>query len=482
MNKKVIVYVLGTVLKIEGALMVAPFIIGLIYHEKSGLLFALCALICAACGVCLVKIGSNDFSAFYLKDGCIATALSWLLMSLFGCIPFILTGEIPSFIDAFFETVSGFTTTGASILSDVEALSHASLFWRSLTHWIGGMGVLVFLLAIIPLSGGSNMNLMKSESPGPSVGKLAPKVRTTATILYVIYFILSGVQFLLLIFFEMPLFDAACITFGTAGTGGFGVRNSSVADYNVICQWIITVFMVLFGINFSFYFYIYKKDIKRALSMNEVRTYIAIIISAIVVVFLTIGNFSTGIMDRLLKSSFQVASIISSTGFSTDDFNLWPSLAKTVLILLMIIGACAGSTGGGVKVSRVLLMGRDFLREISSYAHPKSVKKIKVDGQAVEGGMLRTVNVYLATFAVILAASVIVISIEGYDFETNFTSALSCLNNIGPGMSLTGAASNYGFLSPLSKGVLIFDMLAGRLELFPVLMLFHPAIWSMKHR
>lgn len=477
MNSSMIRYILGHIIKLEGLFLLLPCLIAIIYQEKQGVIYMGVAAICILFGMAL-SAKKPENTVFYLKEGCIATSLSWIMLSFFGGLPFLMTGEIPSFTDAMFETVSGFTTTGASILSDVEALCHCSLFWRSFTHWIGGMGVLVFLLAVIPMAGGSHINLMRAESPGPSVGKLVPKVRYTARILYLIYFGLTSLQFILLLLGRMPWFDALCISIGTAGTGGFGVLNSSVADYSVYVQWIVTIFMVLFGINFNAYYLILLRQFKKFFKMEEVRTFLLIILTAIIVITIDIAHMYNGLLDAITKASFQVASIVSSTGFATADFNLWPITSKIILVLLMFIGACAGSTGGGMKVSRFVLQIKAIRNELHSYIHPKSVRQITMDEKDVEPSVLRSVNVYMFTFFVIFVISTILISFEGKDFTTSFTAVTTTMNNIGPGLELVGPTQNFGHFSIFSKWVFIFDMLAGRLELFPLLILFHPTIWG----
>ena len=407
-----------------------------------------------------------------------ATELSWIFLSFFGALPFWISGEIPSLIDALFETVSGFTTTGSSILSDVEALSHCALFWRSFTHWIGGMGVLVFLLAVIPLSGGSHINLMRAESPGPSVGKLVPKIKYTAQILYVIYLGMTVVEIILLLISRMPVFDAITLSFGTAGTGGFGIKGDSIASYTALQQWIITIFMILFGVNFNAYYLILFRKFKKALQMEEVKAYFGIIFvsTAIITGSLVMGNMQFA--DALRHAAFQVGSIITTTGYATINFDAWSQTCRTILVLLMFVGACAGSTGGGMKVSRFIVMVKTMTKELNSYIHPKSVKKIKMDGKPIEHEVVRSINVYLITFMIIFVVSVFAISFEGHDLVTNFTAVAATINNIGPGLSMVGPDCNFGFFSDFSKLVIIFDMLAGRLELFPLLILFHPAIWK----
>lgn len=477
MNSSIIRYILGGVLKIEGILMFLPCMVAVIYAEREGFCYLFVAVSCIVLGS-LMTFRKPQNQVFYLKEGCVATALSWILMSFMGCLPFCISREIPSFTDALFETISGFTTTGASILSDVESLSHCAIFWRSFTHWIGGMGVLVFLLAVIPLSGGSNINLMRAESPGPSVGKLVPKVRYTARILYIIYLGMTLLEFFFLVAGKMPVFDAINTSFGTAGTGGFGIKNDSMAGYSPYIQWVVTIFMILFGINFNAYYLMLFRKFKKAFGMEEVRYYFIIILVSVGVIFFSILDTSAGIFDALTKASFQVSSIITSTGFSTVDFNLWSETCRTILVILMFIGACAGSTGGGIKVSRVIMWGKTVIKELNSYIHPKSIQKIYFEGKPVEHDVIRSINVYFITFIVIFTTSVFALSFEGRDLITNFTAVIATLNNIGPGLELVGPTNNFGLFSPFSKYVLMFDMLAGRLELFPLLILFHPAIWK----
>ena len=477
MNVSMIRYILGSVLKIESLLILLPSMIGAIYQEKEGFAYLIISIICGILGLLMTIRKPND-NVFYLKEGCVATALAWMTLSLFGSFPFLLTGEIPHFTDAIFETVSGFTTTGASILSDVEALSHCSLFWRSFTHWIGGMGVLVFILAIIPMSGGSHINLMRAESPGPSVGKLVPHLRDTARILYLIYFGMTLLEVLFLLIGKMPFFEALCTSIGTAGTGGFGIKNDSMTSYSPYIQWVVTIFMILFGINFNaFFFFVYRK-FKKALFMEEVRYYIFIILGATAIIFLSILNTTESAFKALTDSSFQVATIITTTGFSTVDFDLWPTTAKGVLVLLMFIGACAGSTGGGIKVSRIIIMIKTVFKELNSYIHPKSIKKIYFEGKPVEHEVVRSINVYFITFTILFFTSIFIVTFEVRDLLTSFTAVAATINNIGPGLGEVGPTCNVGFFTPLSKCVMIFDMLAGRLELFPLLILFHPVIWK----
>ena len=476
MNGAMIIYILGQVLRIEGALMLPSFFVGLIYDEKQGWAYLAMAAVCVVLGT-LITIKRPKNTTIYLKEGCVSTALCWIVLSAFGAVPFVLTGEIPSFTDAMFETVSGFTTTGSSILTDVEAMSYSSLFWRSFTHWIGGMGVLVFLLAVLPMAGGSQFNLMKAESPGPSVGKLVPKVGGTARILYVIYFGMTILEIVLLLLGGMPVFEAITHSFGTAGTGGFGVKADSIASYSPYLQWVITIFMILFGVNFNAYYFLFFGQLRKAFRMEEVRWYFIIILASTGIIFATLlGTYAP--FEALTHAAFQVGTIITTTGFATADFDQWSSLAKTVLVLLMFVGACAGSTGGGIKVSRILVFFKSSFREIGSYIHPRSVNRIKVEGRPVDHESIRSINVYLTAYMLIFCLSILLISIEGQDVITTFTSVAATINNIGPGLAVVGPTGNFSSFSIFSKWVLIFDMLAGRLELFPMLILFHPTIWK----
>ena len=476
MNGAMIVYILGQVLRIEGLLMLPSFFVGLIYGEKQGWAYLLMGAVCLIVGT-LMALKKPKNTMIYLKEGCVSTALCWIVLSVFGAVPFVLTGEIPRYIDAMFETVSGFTTTGSSILTDVEAMSHPSLFWRSFTHWIGGMGVLVFLLAVLPMAGGSQFQLMKAESPGPSVGKLVPKVGATARLLYILYFGLTILTIVLLLLGGMDPFDAVTIGFGTAGTGGFGVKADSCASYSPYCIWVITIFMLLFGVNFNFYYFLFFHRIRDVFKMEEVRWYFIIVAAATGVCFVTLLDEFGG-FEALTHAAFQVSTIITTTGYATTDFNFWHSAAKTVLVLLMFCGACAGSTGGGIKVSRIIVFVKSAVKEVGSYIHPRSVKRVKVEGKPVEHEAIRSINVYLTTYVVIFALSVFAISLEGKDLITTFTSVAATINNIGPGLELVGPSASFAHMTDLSKWVLIFDMLAGRLELFPMLILFHPTIWK----
>ena len=473
MNIKMLVYILGKVLLIEGALMLLPVVCGAIYAEKQFFVYLVLAAVYMLAGF-LISMKKPKNMTVFIKDGCVATALSWLVLSICGCLPFMITKEIPSFTDAMFETASGFTTTGASILTNIEAMSHTSLLWRSLTHWIGGMGVLVFLLAVVPMTGGSNMNLMRAESPGPTVGKIVPKVRSTAKMLYYIYLAMTLIEIILLFVCGMPLFDSICSAFGTAGTGGFGIRNDSFTSYAPHLQWIVAIFMLMFGANFNFYYYLVTKQGIKALKMSETKVYLAVAAVATALVCFSIYGQYGNIEESLRHSLFQVATCMTTTGFATTDFDLWPALAKFVLVALMFIGACASSTGGGIKISRFQIMFKTIKREIESYIHPKTVKKIHLDGKTVDNDVERSVALYFFIYLVIFVASMLVVAFEGHDLVTVFTSVAATLNNIGPGLSLVGPTQNYSFFSDVSKWVLIFDMLAGRLELIPILVFLNP--------
>ncbi len=481
MNYRIISYILGWVLVIEAAFLLMPFIVGTYYGESAAIAFLIGAAIAAAIGTPFIIKKPKD-TVFFVKEGFVAVALSWVALSTFGAIPFVISGEIPEFINALFETVSGFTTTGSSILSDVEALSHASLFWRSFTHWIGGMGVLVFLLAILPMAGGSQMHLMRAESPGPSVSKLVPKTQYTALILYGIYILLTIIQFVLLIIGGMPIFDAMTVTFGTAGTGGFSIKNDSIASYSPYCQWIIGVFMVLFGVNFNVYFLILLKRFKQAISGEEFRTYLGIVIGSTALIAYNIYKNAIIVSGTIRHTFFQVASIITTTGYASIDYELWPTFSHIILVLLMFIGASAGSTGGGIKVSRIILLAKRARQEIRHYFHPSRVTKIHLDGKVVENEVIKTTSAYLITYVFLFAISVLLISLNAPDTTTAFTAVAATINNIGPGLANVGPTDNFGFFNVFSKLVLIFDMLVGRLELFPMLILFNPHVWSFKRR
>ena len=477
MNYAMIRYIIGWILNFEAAFMSPSFVVGLIYREKSAWAIFATMLLCLVIGVPMVLLKRPKQAVFYAKDGFVSVGLSWVALSVMGALPFVISGSIPHPVDALFETVSGFTTTGSSILSDVESLPKCMLFWRSFTHWVGGMGVLVFMLTILPMSGGYHMNLMRAESPGPSVERFVPTVKSTAKILYGIYICLSLLELLLLLVGKMPMFDALTLTFGTAGTGGFGIKNDSIGSYTTYQQTVITIFMILFGVNFNVYFLFLLKKIRQGLKNEELRAYLGIILGAILLITVNIaGKFGNPFL-AFHHAAFQVGSIITTTGYSTVDFNTWPTFSKTVLVLLMFIGASAGSTGGGIKVSRIVILAKSVKKELKQYLHPHSISKIKMDGKPVEHEVVRSINVFLIAYLLIYAVSILIVSLDNFDFTTTFTSVAATINNIGPGLDLVGPAANFGILSVPSKLVLIFDMLAGRLEIFPLLLLFVPDTW-----
>ena len=477
MNYSLILFILGSLLKVEGCFLLLPVLVDLFYKENVISSYLLVA------GVCLILGGlashkRPERGKLYPRDGLIIVALGWIVLSVFGALPFVMTGDIPDYVDALFETISGFTTTGASILSDVEALTHASLFWRSFTHWVGGMGVFVFVMAVLPMLGGSTMNLMKAESPGPSVDKLVPHVKDTASILYGLYLGMTVLEVIFLMLGGMTMFEALTTSFGTVGTGGFGVYNSSMGGFSPYLQNVVTVFMILSGINYAFYFCLISGKLLTAIRMEEVRTYLLVILVAIVAICIDSRHVFQGFFDMLGHVSFQVASIITTTGFSTTDFDLWPQFSKTILVILMFVGACAGSTGGGIKISRLMILFKSMRKELSLIVHPREIKKIRIDDRSLTHEVVRSTNVFMVIYFAILFISVLLIGVDEKDFTTNFTAVVATLNNIGPGLELVGPTQNFGFFSHFSKFVLMFDMLAGRLELFPMLILFMPSSWK----
>ena len=479
MNFAMIFRILGWMMMFEAAFMAPSGVAALIYRERAGLWLAVSMVICLAVGGLMVFASRPKVRRIYAREGSVICALVWFLYSIFGALPFRLSGSIPDMFDAVFETASGFTTTGASILTDVEALPHCLLFWRSFTHWVGGMGILVFVMAVIPLAaGGSTMFLMKAESPGPSVKKMVPKAGQTASILYKMYFVLTAIELVLLIVLRMPLFDALCLTFGTAGTGGFAVLNSGLATYTIAQQVVITIFMILFGTNFSAYYLVATGHIKEIPKISEVVTYYGIIAAAIAMITVNINGMYSNVGIALKDAAFQVGSIITTTGYSTTDFNLWPAFSKWILVLLMFCGACAGSTGGGIKVSRIQVGVKTVVKELDNAIHPNNVRKIKYDGKVLEHSVLRGINVFIMAYFLTMALSILLITFDNFDLETNFTAVVATLNNIGPGLAKVGPTANYSGYSTFSTCVLIFDMIAGRLEILPVLVLFSVHTWK----
>ena len=478
MNYAIVKSIIGRVLHFEAAFMMLPCVTAVIYKEESGWSFFFTALVCVLLGSLLTRKAPKN-SVFYVKEGFVSVALSWIVLSIMGSIPFLVGGVITNPIDALFETVSGFTTTGASILTDVEILPKCMLMWRSFTHWIGGMGVLVFLLSFMHAHGsGSHMNLMKAESPGPSVSKLKPTVQSTAKVLYMIYIFLTFLEIILLLLGGMPLFDTLTTSFGTAGTGVFVIKNDSLGGYSPYIQVVVTVFMILFGINFSAFFLILCKKFTQAFRMEEVRCYLGIILATTVFITFNIRNLYGSFGEALRHAAFQVGSIITTTGYATTDFNTWPEVSRTILVLLMFVGACAGSTGGGIKVSRFVILIKTIKKELHTLLHPRSVRKLKMDGHTLEHEVVRATNVFLIAYVLVFAFSVFLIGFDNFDMITNFTAVASTLNNIGPGLELVGPTQNFSIFSNGAKLVLTFDMLAGRLELFPMLLLFVRDTWK----
>ncbi len=477
MNFRMVRYVLGLILILGAVLMTPSLLVSIIYKEISGVAILAAMLLCAAAGL-ILRAHPPENRSMQAREGFVIVALSWIVLSAFGALPFFFSGAIPSYIDAYFETVSGFTTTGASILTEIEAMPRGLLFWRSFTHWIGGMGVLVFVMAILPIGGGTNIYMMQAESTGPSVGKLVPKVRTTAMILYRLYLTLSAAMLIFLLLGGMPLYDSLITVFGTAGTGGFHITGASMADYSVYLQGVTTIFMVLFGINFTFYYLISQRKFRDAFHMSEVRTYLIIILVSVLLIAVNIYSLYGNVFETLHHSAFQVATIITTTGFATTDFDLWPMFSRTILVLLMFVGACAGSTGGGMKVQRIMIIGKSVKRDLNVIAHPRHVETIRIDGRTVDDSVTRQVLIYLAAYFMIFVGSLLIISLDDFNFTTNFTAVAATLNNIGPGLSLVGPTGSYAGFSALSKLVLCFDMLAGRLEVFPMLVLFSKDTWA----
>lgn len=479
MNFKMVFHTIGNILKIEALLLILPLIVSLIYKEGTYLSFLITIGSLFLVGF-LLSIKKPKNTVIYAREGFVIVGASWIIMSLFGALPFVLSGEIPNFIDALFETVSGFTTTGATILKEVEPLTKGILFWRSFTHWIGGMGVLVFVLAILPNTNGDSIHLLRAESPGPQVGKIVSKVRFTARILYCIYVAMTLIQIIFLVCGEMDLYEAIVHSFSTAGTGGFGIKNDSIASYSVYSQIIITVFMVLFGINFNIFYLLLLGNIKSVLKNEELRWYLGIIVAATIIITINIVSLVGNVGTAILQSVFQVSSIITTTGFFTADFEMWPTLSQTILVLLIFIGASAGSTGGGLKVSRIIIMIKSIKREVKTLLHPKSVSSVKFEGKPLDESVVKGTNVYFLTYIVIFVVALLVISLDNLSFATNFTTIATCINNVGPGLDLIGPTDNFSCFSGFSKLVLSMTMLIGRLEIFPILMLFNYKTYANK--
>ncbi len=482
MNYKMMARVNALILIIEAAFMLPALLISLYDGTLvTAAAFGKSMLMIAAVALLLYLFSRNAKHGFYAREGLVCVGFCWITLSLAGCVPFYLSGEIPHYIDALFEIVSGFTTTGSSIATDVEAFSRGVLYWRSFSHWLGGMGVLVFLLAIIPLSGrneGFTMHLLRAESPGPSVGKLVPRMKKTAMIMYVMYVLLTVVNVIFLLIGKMPLFDAICTAFGTAGTGGFGIKADSMASYSPYLQNVCTVFMLLFGVNFSCYFLLILRRFKGVFQDEELRLYLGLFAGSTALIAWNIHNMYPTIGESIRHAAFQVASIMTTTGFASTNFELWPSFSKGIILCLMVIGACAGSTGGGFKCIRVLLILKILRRNVRQLLHPQKVQAIRVNNHVLNEKLLTNTNAYLAAYVIILVLSFLIVSLDNFTVTTNFSAVLSCFNNIGPGLDTVGPMGNFAGFSDLSKLVLIFDMLAGRLEIFPILVLFSRSTWT----
>lgn len=480
MNIRMIGFVLGRILLVEAGLLTLPLAVALLYREPAmPWLITMAALV--VCGA-LLSFRKPERTALYAKDGFAAVALVWLLMSAFGALPFVLSGDILHYVDAFFETVSGFTTTGASILPAVEPLSRGSLFWRSFTHWVGGMGVLVFVMAILPMSDGHTMHILRAEMPGPTAGKLVSRMSDTAKILYGIYFVMTAVMILLLVLGGMDLFDACIHAFGTAGTGGFSSRNASVGAYNSAYIDIVTgIGMLAFGVNFNLYFFLLVRRFREVLRSEELWVYLGIVAASTAAIAANILSLYDSVGTALRHTFFQVSSVITTTGYATVDFGQWPVFSKTVLVLLMFVGGCAGSTAGGLKVTRIVTLAKAAVMDMRKMLHPNAVINVRMEGRALPEKQVRGVQAYLSIYILILCGSWLLLSLAGFDELTTFTAVVTCINNVGPGLNMVGPTGNFSFFAPWAKLLLSFDMLAGRLELFPMLLLFTPSIWRGSH-
>ena len=484
MNYKVMGRFISKILAVEAVFMTPAMLISVFDKEyKAFISFVLSILIIMAVSALLFVLGRKAKQRFFVKEGLACVGLSWIAISLLGCLPFYISGEIPHFIDALFEMVSGFTTTGFSIFPEVETMSRGMLYWRSFSHWLGGMGVLVFLLAVTPANGRSNrftLHLLRAESPGPNVEKLAPRMRDTAMILYMLYMALTVINVIFLLLGGMSLFDSVCTAFGTAGTGGFGIKNDSMAGYSPYIQNVCTIFMLLFGVNFSCYYLLLLRRFKTVLKDGELRLYLGLVVASITAITINIYHMFGSIGEALHHAAFTVASIITTTGFATVDFDKWPEFSKSIIVVLMMIGACAGSTGGGFKCGRLLLLLKSIRRGIRKTLNPNKVEVIRNNGNAVNEKVISGINIYVATYFIIIFGSFLLIAVDGFSIITNFTAVLSCFNNIGPGLDQVGPTCNFGLFSDFSKIILIIDMLAGRLEIYPILILFSRDVWSFK--
>lgn len=482
MNYRMILYVLGRIGLVEAVLLAAPLVVSLLYGEQVLAAWLVPMLLLLAVGA-LLGLRTPKDTTIFAREGLVVVAMAWVLLSLFGAIPFVMTGDIPSFVDAFFETVSGFTTTGSSILTDVEALHRSTAFWRSFTHWVGGMGVLVFAMAVLPMSDGRAMHLMRAEVPGPTVDKISSKLRDTAKILYKIYFVMTVIEIVLLLLGGMPLYDALINAFGSAGTGGFSHLANSVGQYdNLYYEIVIGVSMLLFGVNFNIYYLLLLRHFREALLSEELRTYFGIVAAAVLVIAVNITQTCGSFAKALRYAFFQVASVITTTGYATADFNVWPAFSRTVLVLLMFFGACAGSTGGGFKISRVIILVKSSMRDIQRMLHPHAVTTVRFEGKPLDDKTVHGTSIYLTIYIMTFIVSVLLVSLDHFDLVTTFTAVAACFNNIGPGLAMVGPTGSFAYFSDPVKLLLSFDMLAGRLELYPMLVLFAPTMWLKRRR
>lgn len=480
MNRKLVFNVTGKLLVSLSGILLLPALTSAIYQEKSLWAFLITAFISLTLGIILRLVTKGYSNVLYAKEGFLIVALAWLSTSLIGCLPFIISGEVPNFFDAFFETCSGFSTTGASVIEDVEALSHGILLWRSFSHWIGGMGVLVFMIAFISSISDRSIHILRAEMPGPIIGKLTPRSKDTSKVLYIIYFVMTVVQLILLAVGDMSFFDSLLHTFGTAGTGGFGIKNDGLTSYSSYSHWVITIFMFLFGINFNLYYLMLIKRFKTAIKSSELGVYFGMVLVASIIITVNISGLYSNLSTAIKDAFFQVVSIITTTGYSTADFDLWPTLSRGIIFILLFTGACAGSTAGGLKLSRVILLFKMIGKEIKKMIHPRSVSAVKFEGKEVDEHTQSSVTTYFAVYIISIAVIFFILSFEPFTLETNLSAAISCFNNVGPGFAGVGPMMNYSAYSNFSKFVLSLAMLLGRLEIFPLLIAMIPSTWRKR--
>lgn len=482
MNRRMIFYMVGKIIRLEAVLLMLPLLIAIGYHEMNGVAAFSCTIIIATIlGSVLSVIFKPRNKVFYSREGFIIVTLAWVALSLIGALPFCISGEVPNFFDCVFETVSGFTTTGASVLSNVEIMSRSLLFWRSFTHWIGGMGVLVLIMAILPGDNGRAIHILRAEMAGPVVGKIVPKIKDTAKILYFIYLILTIVEMCFLFFGGMSLYDSAIHALGTAGTGGFGIKADSISSYNPYLQWVITIFMLIFGINFNLFYLLLIRKVRPVFMNRELWVYISIVVVSAIIITFSIYPMYNDFSDSVRHSFFQVASIVSTTGYSSADFNLWPDLARNTIFVLMFLGGCAGSTAGGLKISRLMILFKSVQKDIRHLLHPRSVATAKFEGKPLDNSVIHGVTTYFSLYIFLIGLTFLLLSFEpNFNFEANITASVSCCNNVGPGLGLVGPMAGYAGYSNFSKVVLSFSMLFGRLEIYPVLLAFYPKTWAKK--